>query len=311
MQGDFASTLTDLGLSLTRRSAGVLQVNVGLVCNMCCRHCHLEAGPQRDECMSRSVMDQTAELAAALKPHTVDITGGAPELNPDLPYLIERLAPLAPTLLLRSNLTAIAQGEFEELLDLCVRKKVTIVASLPAVNASQTEALRGKGVFDTSLAVLRDLNRRGYGRPGSHLELHLVSNPSGAFLPPDQAQTEIRFKRDLARRAGVEFNNLFVFANMPLGRFRTWLVDSGNYESYMGKLVQGFNPCTVENLMCRDLVSVNWDGMLFDCDFNLALGLGLGGRSTHISEALDNLAQDAPIAVGDHCFACTAGSGFT
>jgi radical SAM/Cys-rich protein len=241
----------------------------------------------------------------------VDITGGAPEMNPNLMAFIEGMAGLSRRVMLRSNLTALAEGDHEELLALCVRKRLVIVASLPSVNAAQMEAQRGHGAWEKSIASLRRLNSMGYGQADSGLELNLVSNPTGAFLPISQRQTEKKFRSDLQRKCGVVFNNLFAFANAPLGRFRRWLSASGNLDQYMRKLVSSFNPCTVKQLMCQSLVSVSWDGYLYDCDFNLARQLPLGGARNHVSDMSGPPAPGTPIVVSDHCYACTAGSGFT
>lgn len=309
--GSFAATLKDHGLELRRAEPATLQVNVGLLCNQACRHCHLEAGPGRAEVMSRETADEVAGFAERGRFKMVDITGGATEMNPHLARLIEGLAPHTPRLMLRSNLTYLDETGPRDLLDLLVAEKVVIVASLPSTKAFQTESQRGAGVFDRSISMLRRLNRLGYGLEGSGLELNFVSNPTGAFLPASQAQAERKFKRDLEKRYGIAFNNLYTFANAPLGRFRRWLEESGNLEGYMKNLRDSFNPCTVEGLMCRELVSVNWDGHLFDCDFNLARSLYQGGRKRHVREMAGPPAAGEPIATGDHCYACTAGSGFT
>jgi radical SAM/Cys-rich protein len=305
----FARTLQSHGLELVRGQTHTLQVNLGLVCNQTCRHCHLEAGPHRHESMDRQTMLLVARYAREGGFTTVDITGGAPELNPHLPELLRRVRPHVERLLLRVNLTAL--GEHSQLMPLLAELKVVLMASLPAANPTQTDAQRGEGVFERSLAVLARLNRLGYGQPGSELELNLITNPAGAFLPPPQARAEEDFRRRLARRGDIRFHHLFALANVPLGRFRRWLRASGNYRAYLDRLRSAFNPCTVEGLMCRQLVSVAWDGQLYDCDFNLALGLPLGGRPTHVSQVSGPPAPGSPIAVGEHCFACTAGSGFT
>ncbi len=307
----FAARMAGHGLKLRKDQTNTLQINVGLVCNQTCRHCHLEAGPNRSEIMSKKTMDEVVAYAERASFPVVDITGGAPEMNPDLDYLIENIAPVAPRLMLRANLTALAEGNTDHLLGLCVAHRVVIVASFPAVSASQTDAQRGRGVLDRSVAMLRRLNGLGYGMDGAGPELNLVSNPTGAFLPASQAQAEKRFRRDLERKWGLRFNNMFTFANSPLGRFRTWLADSGNLDSYMQKLSASFNPCTVESLMCRTLVSVDWEGYLYDCDFNLAKGVYLAGRKRHVSEMRRAPAPGTPIPTGSHCYACTAGSGFT
>ncbi len=307
----FAQTLVEHGLDLIRGETTTLQINLGLLCNHTCRHCHLEAGPGRTELMNRKTVDTVVAYARRESFQTVDITGGAPELNPNLGYLIETIAPEAPRLMLRVNLTAIAQQNTNYLLDLCMANRVVIVASFPSVSSSQTDAQRGKGVLDRSVAMLGKLNALGYGKNGTGLELNLVSNPTGAFLPVAQSHAEKKFRSDLERKWGISFNNLFTFANVPLGRFLTWLIDSGNLDSYMKKLFSGFNPCAVAGLMCRTLVSVNWNGYLYDCDFNLSKGVYLAGHKRHISE-MDGLpGSGTRIPTGNHCYACTAGSGFS
>ena len=299
------------GLELRRAHTHTLQVNVGLLCDLACRHCHLEAGPRRTEVMSRITMDAVVAFARRCRFQCIDITGGAPELVPDLGWFLGQLAPLTSRLLLRSNLTALAAAPAEDLLEVCRAHRVAIVASFPSTHPGQTDAQRGRGVGERSIAMLQRLNGLGWGCEGSGLELNLVANPTGAFLPAAQAETEARFKRDAERKWGIAFNRLFTFANAPLGRFRVWLEASGNYEGYMLKLARSFNPCTVEGLMCRSLVSVAWDGTLYDCDFNIAAGLPLGGAPLHVS-TLETLPEaGVPIATGDHCYACTAGSGFT
>ncbi|KMY66795.1 radical SAM protein [Desulfocarbo indianensis] len=307
----FAGMLSQNRLSLDREACEALQINVGLLCNQACNHCHLEAGPRRKEIMDQATMAQVVEFARRGDFTGIDITGGAPEMNPSLPLLIESLRPLTPRLMLRANLTALGQAGQQELMGLLARSQVVVVASLPALNPSQTDAQRGSGVFASSLDVLRKLNALGYGQEGSGLELNLVSNPAGAFLPPAQSQAEERFRAQLQRRWDIRFNQLYTFANVPLGRFARWLRQSGNYDAYLEKLIDSFNSCAVECLMCRRQVSVAWDGYLYDCDFNLAAGLPLGGRRTHVNELSAPPKAGEPIALGEHCFTCTAGSGFT
>lgn len=307
----FAQTLVEHGLDLIKGETTTLQINLGLLCNHTCRHCHLEAGPGRTELMNRKTVDAVVAYARRVRFQTVDITGGAPELNPNLGYLIETIAPEAPRLMLRVNLTAIAQQNTNYLLDLCMANRVVVVASFPSVSSSQTDAQRGTGVLDRSVTMLAKLNALGYGKNGTGLELNLVSNPTGAFLPVAQSQAEKKFRSDLERKWGISFNNLFTFANVPLGRFLTWLIDSGNLDSYMKRLSAGFNPCSVSGLMCQTLVSVNWNGYLYDCDFNLSRGVYLAGHKRHVSE-MDGLPEPGTrIPTGNHCYACTAGSGFT
>ncbi|MEW5772755.1 MAG: arsenosugar biosynthesis radical SAM (seleno)protein ArsS [Thermodesulfobacteriota bacterium] len=307
----FARTLEAHGLVLARDAALTLQVNAGLLCNLACRHCHLEAGPARPEVMGAAVMRQVAEHARRNAYAAIDVTGGAPELVPGMAEFMAELAPLAGRVMFRTNLLAMAREESRELLDTLAAHGVALVASLPSLSASQAEAQRGGGVLDGSLAMLRRLNGMGYGAEGSGLELDLVSNPVGAFLPPGQEEAERRFKADLARRRGITFNRLYVFANVPLGRYRRWLEASGNYGGYMRRLAEAFNPCALGGLMCRTLVSVGWDGRLSDCDFNLAAGLPLGGEDRSVADLDRPPAPGARIAMGDHCYACTAGAGFT
>ncbi len=305
----FGDHLASLGLSLVRGTATTLQVNVGLVCDRTCRHCHLEAGPGRPEVMSAETMAQVVACARRVPFETLDLTGGAPELVPGIEELLEALAPLSPRLLWRANLTALAGRP--ALVARLARLGVAVVASFPSTSARQTEAQRGEGAWEASLEMLRRLNRVGYGRPGTGLELDLVSNPAGAFLPPAQAGAAERFRRDLARRWGIQFNHLYTFTNVPLGRFRTWLEASGNLDGYLQALAEAFNPGTLSGLMCQTLVSVDWAGWLHDCDFHLARGIGLGGRRCHVTELSQAPTPGSPIATGDHCYACTAGAGFT
>lgn len=307
----FADRLQREELSLEREETSTLQINLGRLCDLVCRHCHLSAGPERPEVMSWETMQEVIAYAERVPFAAIDITGGAPELVPDLDKLIRALRPLTPRLMLRTNLTALARPDKAHLLDLFTEQNLVLIASFPSTNAGQLEAQRGAGVMDQSLTLLRELNQRGYGIEGSGLELHLVANPSGAFLPSDQEQAERKFKRDLARKWGLHFNQLYLFANAPLGRFHAWLRQSGNLQDYLGKLAAGFNPCTLPNLMCRTLVSVAWDGSLYDCDFNLAADLPMSGRRLHVSELEGPPEPGQGIAVGEHCYACTAGSGFT
>ncbi|GFO69670.1 radical SAM/Cys-rich domain protein [Geomonas limicola] len=307
----FAERLVRLGLELARDRTVALQVNVGLRCDLSCRHCHLEAGPGRDEVMERPTMDAVIDLARRFSFASIDITGGAPELVPDLEYLIRNLAPHTGRLVLRSNLVALVGERGEAHMRLYRELKVELVASLPASNLKQTEAQRGTGVWETSLAVLKRLNELGYGREGSGLVLDLVSNPAGAFLPAGQRGLEKKFREDLWRRYGISFNALYSFANVPLGRFRSFLERSGNLEGYLATLEGGFNPASLPGLMCRSQLSVDWQGRLYDCDFNLATGLPLLDGPRHVADLEVLPATGSRIAVGEHCYACTAGAGFT
>ncbi len=307
----FRRTLFRHGLRLERAQTTTLQINVGLLCNQIRKHCHLDAGPKRTEVMDEATFNDVVAFARKGRFETIDITGGAPELHPNLISMIERLSPLGHRLMVRSNLSALEEGNPERFIGVFKKHCVVVVASLPSVDPAQTESQRGKGVFEKSISGLKRLNAAGYGREGTGLELDLVSNPTGAFLPPSQVQAQERFRVLLKKRWEVVFNNLFTFANVPLGRFRQWLHESGNLRDYSERLASGFNPCVVEGLMCRTLISVGWDGYLYDCDFNLAAGLPMAGRKTHISEMEGPPEPGTPIAVADHCYTCAAGSGFT
>ena len=307
----FYKALFKHGLKLDRAQTVTLQVNVGFACNQVCRHCHLDAGPDRIENMNSEIVNEVVSYAGRGRFDIIDITGGAPELNANLVNLIEGLYSHAPKIMLRSNLTALNNWEGDSLMEFLKAQSVDIVASFPSLNKSQADSQRGRGVFEKSIDTFKKLNAMGYGQDGSGLELNLVSNPTGAFLPPSQKQAEKRFRQVLKQKWGLIFNNLFNFANVPLGRFRQWLLQSGNFRYYLNKLASGFNPCAVEGLMCRTLVSVSWDGYLYDCDFNLARGLYLGGQKIHVSDMPGPPETGRPIAIADHCYTCTAGSGFT
>jgi radical SAM/Cys-rich protein len=306
----FREALQRHNLRLCREVTTSLQVNVGLNCGLSCRHCHLEAGPARGEMMPRTTMEGVIDSARRFRFASIDITGGSPELVPGIDYLVRELAALTPKLIVRSNLVALGEGKGPELSVLYRELGVLLIASLPATNAAQTEAQRGEGVWGKSIAALKMLNALGYGVGGA-LQLHLVANPSGAFLPPPQPQAQKKFREDLRRRHGVSFNDLYIFANSPLGRFKTFLERSGNLEDYLGRLAAGFNPCALQGVMCRTQLSVDWEGRLYDCDFNLAVGLRHQGEADSIFSLTELPPPGSPIPVGNHCYACTVGSGFT
>jgi radical SAM/Cys-rich protein len=307
----FNLTLAKHDLVLRRDKTQTLQLNLGLICNQACRHCHLSAGPGRTEIMQAATIDDVVGYAQRSAFEVIDITGGAPELNPHIESIVERLSPLAPRIMFRSNLSALNQTRKDRLRELLKENRVVIIASFPSLNETQTDSQRGDGIFEDSISALKKLNTMGYGNDETGLELNLVSNPTGAFLPPSQEQTEKRFRDVLKRKWGITFNNLYSFANVPLGRFRQWLIEKGMYDAYIEKLLSAFNPCAVEGLMCRSLISVSWDGYIFDCDFNLCQGLYMGGRKIHVSEMAGPPEIGMPIAVADHCYTCTAGAGFT
>ena len=307
----FSETLARHGLTLARGRTETLQINVGFLCNLSCRHCHLSCGPQREEIMNADTADQVISYAARNRFDVIDITGGSPELNPQIEDMIIRLAPLAPRLMVRTNLTALGGEQRDRFLAVGKERNVVLVASFPSFNTEQSDAQRGAGTFSRMIAAMKYLNAAGYGQEGSGLELNLVSNPVGAFLPIGQVQGEKRFRDVLHKKWGIVFNHLHHFANVPTGRFREWLQETDNLEDYLHKLRTQFNPGAFTSLMCRSLLSVDWRGYLYDCDFNLANGLYLGGKAAHVSEVMGVPPAGSEIAVGEHCYACTAGAGFT
>jgi len=294
------------------RSAGIetLQVNVGKLCNQTCRHCHVDAGPTRTEIMARETAELVVDVLRRYAIPTVDITGGAPELNPSFEYLVGEARGLGRHVIDRCNLTVLfveGKGYLPEFLR---DHQVEVSASLPCYLEENVEAQRGKGVFSKSIEALRWLNRLGYGQSGTELVLNLVYNPLGPSLPPAQKTLEETYRQQLGKRYGIVFNRLYTFTNMPIGRFLTDLVGHASYERYMELLVETFNPATVEGLMCRTLLSVGWDGTLYDCDFNQMLNLPINpGLPQHIRDFDAFLLARREIRTGSHCFGCTAGSG--
>ena len=311
----FARTLSSHGLGpLRSEGISVLQVNVGKLCNQTCRHCHVDAGPDRREVMSRETMRACLDLAARAKIPTVDITGGAPELNPHFRWLAAEARGLGAHVIDRCNLTVLLTPGQEDLPEFLAEHHVEVVASLPCYLAENTDAQRGEGVYDRSIEALRRLNRVGYGRPGTGLTLTLVFNPVGPKLPPAQAGLEAAYRRELSARHGVEFTRLFTITNMPISRFLEDLVQSGQYERYMETLIEAFNPAAVAGVMCRTTLSVGWDGRLFDCDFNQMLDLPLASTlPRNIHDLGPDLDLDPllrrPITTHQHCYGCTAGAG--
>jgi len=308
---DFDGALAETGVGpLLRGQVTTLQVNVGKLCNQACHHCHVEAGPKRTEIMPRQVAERVVEvLAASPQLQTLDITGGAPELNPHFRFLVAEARRLGLHIVDRCNLTVFFERGQEDLAEFLAANKVEVIASLPCYTAENVDQQRGHGVFEKSIRALRLLNGLGYGRAGSGLTLNLVYNPLGASLPPPQEKLEADYKKELGERFGIEFNRLFTITNMPIQRFAEWLARQGRYESYMGLLVNHFNPATVADLMCRSLVSVGWHGQLYDCDFNQMLEIGMPGtRTIWDVRSLSDWAGKR-IATGLHCFGCTAGAG--
>jgi radical SAM/Cys-rich protein len=291
---------------LKARAVDILQINVGKRCNQTCRHCHVDAGPDRREVMPSDVVAACLALLEKSSISTLDITGGAPELHPEFRSIVRRARELGRRVIDRCNLTITRLPNYADLPELFAREQVEIVASLPWYAPKQTDAQRGEGVFEESLAAIRRLNELGYGREGTGLVLNLVTNPAGAFLPAGQAGLEREWKRELMRRYGLSFNHLFTITNMPISRFLEFLLESGNLDAYMERLTAAFNPAAVEGLMCRSTLSVGWDGRLYDCDFNQMLDMPM--QRTIFDISLDE-AEGRSILVGAHCFGCTAGAG--
>ncbi|HXG53536.1 MAG TPA: arsenosugar biosynthesis radical SAM (seleno)protein ArsS [candidate division Zixibacteria bacterium] len=297
---------------LARHRFEVLQVNMGRLCNLACVHCHVESSPARKETMDRKTVDAVLRFLAVSRVQTLDITGGAPELNENFDYLVESARSLDRHVIDRCNLTVIFEPGKEYLPEFFKRQRVELICSLPCYSEANVDKQRGKGTFELSIQALKLLNRLGYGLPGSGLVLNLVYNPVGPHLPPRQDELEKDYKRELSRNFGIEFNRLYCLANMPITRYETHLRLRGEYEGYVRLLAANFNPETLEQVMCRSLISVGWEGWIYDCDFNQMLGLPLraaDGRPLHISSLAEADVVGRPITVGNHCYACTAGSG--
>ena len=300
---------TAVAWPLRPRTPTTLQINVGKLCNQTCRHCHVDAGPDRREVMSRETMTHCLAALASSDIPVVDVTGGAPELNPHFRWFVEQVRALGRHVMDRCNLTVITTAGHADLPAFFAQHGVEVVASLPHYRATNTDIQRGDGVYEKSIVALRGLNDAGYGDGRSGLRLVLVTNPVGAYLPPAQASLEAEWKRELRRLHGITFDALYCITNMPISRYLAWLEESGNLERYMERLVNAFNPGTLEGLMCRETLSVGWDGRLYDCDFNQMLDLEVAGASRHIRDFDPAQLARRAIVVGRHCFGCTAGAG--
>lgn len=307
----FGETLADCGHDpLQATGIEVLQIDVGKLCNQTCRHCHVDAGPDRREIMTRETAQACLDVLADNDIPTLDITGGAPEMNPNFRWLVSEARRLGRRIIDRCNLTILMAPGFNDLPEFLAEHEVEVVASLPCYLAENTDAQRGNGVFDLSIAALRRLNELGYGQPDSGLNLTLVYNPLGATLPPPQESLEQAYHRELKARYDVVFNRLFTITNMPISRFLDDLLQTSRYDDYMQTLLDAFNPATVPGLMCRTTLSVSWDGRLYDCDFNQMLELGLApDLPQHISEFDAAKLKRRRIVTGRHCYGCTAGAG--
>ncbi len=298
--------------ALARGRLDTLQVNVGYACNQTCLHCHVNAGPTRTESMSRETADQVLRYLAASGAVTLDLTGGAPELNPNFRHLVAGARALGARVIDRCNLTILMEPGYEDLAQFLADQRVDIVASLPCYTPELVDRQRGKGVYELSIAALRKLNALGYGREAGGLTLDLVYNPQGASLPPAQAKLEADYKRILGGKFGVVFNRLFTLANMPIQRFGSTLVTKGQFGDYMNLLRSAHSDANLESVMCRSLVSIDYLGYVYDCDFNQMLGIPLrvaGKPRTHLKDVLARDLEGNAIAVRDHCYGCTAGQG--
>jgi len=308
----FQERLTRIGLyPLTPTKIEILQINVGKMCNQTCAHCHVDAGPDRQEIMSRETMEYCLEAIQRSDIHTVDLTGGAPEMNPDFRWFVEELSELGARTIVRSNLTILTvNNRYRQLPQFFADHKITVISSLPCYTAENTDQQRGQGVFNRSIEALQMLNAVGYGQAESVLELYLVYNPLGPSLPPPQEDLKNDYQRVLKDRFGIVFNDLYCITNMPISRFLEHLLQLGKYGEYMRTLVEAFNPAAAEGVMCRNTISVGWDGNLYDCDFNQMLGLEMEPTSPqHIRNFdLDQL-TDRRIRLNQHCYGCTAGTG--
>ncbi|MDQ8208183.1 arsenosugar biosynthesis radical SAM protein ArsS [Coraliomargarita sp. SDUM461003] len=306
----FQDTLATQQLTLTRQSPRVLQINTGKMCNLTCVHCHVNAGPHRKEIMTLETVDRILDWLRSTSIEVVDLTGGTPEMMPHFPHLVEGVREMGREVMDRCNLTIINEPGYEWVAEFHAQHGVHIVASMPCYCPKNVNAQRGEGVFDSSIQALQTLNALGYGID-PRLKLDLVFNPNGAQLPPEQAELEADYKRELKEHFDIVFNQLFAITNMPIARFTSYLKRQGSYQAYMQLLLDNFNPASIEGLMCRDTISVGWEGDLFDCDFNQQLGMQHGEKAApeRLWELDLNDWVQRPIQLGSHCYGCTAGQG--
>jgi len=295
---------------LCAKGIDILQINLGKRCNLSCRHCHVNAGPQRTEIMSRQVLDKCLEILSSFPISTIDITGGAPEMNPHLEWFIGEAARLNRRLIVRSNLTILVEESYRHFMDFFAQNKIEIVTSLPDCLETKADRQRGAGVFSKFIEALLQLNSLGYGMKDSGLFIDIVHNPVGAYLPGSQTALEHEYHERLKTEQGGHFNQLFCLTNLPIGRYLDYLIESGNFEDYLSTLCHSFNPAAVKNVMCLTTLSVGWDGLLYDCDFNQMLGLTVdhGAPSNIMNFNMDKL-KNREIVINNHCYGCVAGSG--
>ena len=307
----FADTLRSHSIGLSRGRTEILQINTGKLCNLTCIHCHVNAGPKRKEIIERDTIDRIIEWLKETDIHTVDLTGGAPEMIPDFRYFIEQLRslPQVETIINRCNLTILNEHGYEDMAEFLSAHRVSIVASMPCYCPENVNAQRGDGVFDSSILALQKLNALGYGRTDS-LRLDLVYNPNGDKLPPAQLELENDYKRELKTHFDIDFDRLFCITNMPISRFKSWLKNNNKLGAYMDLLRESFNPAAVDALMCRNTLSVGWRGEVYDCDFNQQLGMQWrNGNPLFLWDVEPAALEGRAIGVGDHCYGCTAGAG--
>lgn len=307
----FESKLNDIGLfPLKPTGIEIFQINVGYMCNMTCKHCHVDAGPDRQEIMTKETLEYCLDALKHSDIETVDLTGGAPEMNPHFRWFVDEVSKLDKHIIVRSNLTILDTRKFEDLPQFMADHGVEITCSLPFYNKRRTDAQRGEGTYDKSMKVLKILNEIGYGKEDTGLELNLVYNPVGAFLPGDQASLKQQYKERLWKDHGIVFNDLFTITNLPISRYLNFLVTTGNLDEYMEKLVTSFNPAAAEGVMCRNTISIGWDGTLYDCDFNQMLKMETeNGSPQHIKDWNLEALNDREIKTNQHCYGCTAGAG--
>ena len=296
--------------SIRRRNLDTLQVNLGYVCNQQCLHCHVDASPRRTEIMTSKTINDVIEFLERQKISVLDLTGGAPEMNPNFRCLVNAVSALGVHIIDRCNLTILLEPGHETLAAFLAENKVEVTASMPCYLEENVNAQRGAGVFESSIKGLKKLNALGYGTDDD-LVLNLVYNPQGTSLPPSQAELEPAYKKMLLENYGITFNQLFTLTNMPIKRFGSTLLSRGEFESYMNTLKNSYRPENLESVMCKSLVSVDWEGYVYDCDFNQMLGIGLGAGNgrTHLRDLMNNDINNSPIVVMDHCYGCTAGQG--
>lgn len=308
----FMDKISETGqFPLKSKKLEVLQINVGYMCNQVCEHCHVDAGPDRKEIMSRETMQQCLEVIKKTGAHTLDLTGGAPEMNPDFKWFVTEASKVGiKDFIVRSNLTIMQSNKkYHDLPEFFKSYNIHVVSSMPHWTKGKTDKQRGDGVFDKSINALKELNAVGYGMPESSLKLDLVYNPTGAFLPGNQTALEKEFKKALMEDFGIHFHNLFAITNLPISRFLDYLIASENYEDYMYALVEAYNPAAVQNVMCTNTLSVSWDGYLYDCDFNQMLELPVNSKTKHVSEYNEAFLEGRNIVISQHCYGCTAGAG--